>query len=121
MHDFRPDQAEPGVIMLEEGIASICHGEKQMVVTPLFSPSILGFMDGYGLFDDIPQQRHYVLFAETDLHGRWISHQAAVDMVRIHPHQLLLTHAQHHQPLRQDMRDMAPQVLLIQDINSSLV
>ena len=67
--------------MLEEGIASICHGEKQMVVTPLFSPSILGFMDGYGLFDDIPQKRHYVLFAETDLHGRWISHQAAVDIL----------------------------------------
>ncbi|HHH3455036.1 winged helix-turn-helix transcriptional regulator [Klebsiella variicola] len=80
-YDFRPDHAEPGVIMLEEGIASICHGEKQMVVTPLFSPSILGFMDGYGLFDDIPQQRHYVLFAETDLHGRWISHQAAVDIL----------------------------------------
>ncbi|SXD70205.1 Crp/Fnr family transcriptional regulator [Klebsiella variicola] len=67
--------------MLEEGIASICHGEKQMVVTPLFSPSILGFMDGYGLFDDIPQKRHYVLFAETDLRGRWISHQAAVDIL----------------------------------------
>ncbi len=80
-YHFRPDQADPGVIMLEEGMASICHGEKQMVVTPLFSPSILGFMNGYGLFDDIPHKRHYVLFAETDLRGRWISHQAAVDIL----------------------------------------
>lgn len=52
-----------------------------MVVTPLFSPSILGFMNGYGLFDDIPHKQHYVLFAETDLRGRWISHQAAVDIL----------------------------------------
>ncbi|WP_228299118.1 winged helix-turn-helix transcriptional regulator [Klebsiella pneumoniae] len=77
----KSDLFNKAVIMLEEGIASICHGEKQMVVTPLFSPSILGFMDGYGLFDDIPQKRHYVLFAETDLRGRWISHQAAVDIL----------------------------------------
>ncbi|MDT1879042.1 cytoplasmic protein, partial [Acinetobacter baumannii] len=37
--------------------------------------------DNYGVFNGLPDIRHSSLFAETDLSGRWIAHQAAVNIL----------------------------------------
>ncbi len=78
---FPPTQAESGLILLEEGIASLCHAENNMVISTIFAPSLLGLIDGYGVFNGIPEKHHCSLFAETDLRGRWIGHQAAVEIL----------------------------------------
>ena len=78
---FPPTQAESGLILLEEGIASLCHAENNMVISTIFSPSLLGLIDGYGVFNGIPEKHHCSLFAETDLRGHWIGHQAAVEIL----------------------------------------
>jgi hypothetical protein len=43
-------------------------------------PSLLGLIDGYGAFNGIPEKAT-VPFAETDLRGRWIGHQVAVEIL----------------------------------------
>ena len=78
---FPPTREESGIILIEEGIASVCHAEKSMVVSTIFAPSLLGLIDGYGVFNGIPEKHHCSLFAETDLRGRWIGHQAAVEIL----------------------------------------
>ena len=78
---FPPTQAESGLILLEEGIASLCHAENNMVISTIFAPSLLGLIDGYGVFNGIPEKHHCSLLAETDLRGRWIGHQAAVEIL----------------------------------------
>ena len=52
-----------------------------MVISTIFAPSLLGLIDGYGVFNGIPEKHHCSLFAETDLRGRWIGHQAAVEIL----------------------------------------
>jgi hypothetical protein len=49
---FPPTQEESGIILIEEGIASVCHAEN-MVVSTIFAPSLLGLIDGYGAFNGI--------------------------------------------------------------------
>lgn len=78
---FRRPEAESGLILLEEGIASLCHAENNMVISTIFAPSLLGLIDGYGVFNGIPEKHHCSLFAETDLRGRWIGHRAAVEIL----------------------------------------
>ncbi len=46
-----------------------------MVISTIFAPSLLGLIDGYGVFNGIPEKHHCSLFAETDLRGRWIGHR----------------------------------------------
>lgn len=52
-----------------------------MVISTIFAPSLLGLIDGYGVFNGIPEKHHCSLFAETDLRGRWIGHRAAVEIL----------------------------------------
>lgn len=52
-----------------------------MVVSTIFAPSLLGLIDGYGAFNGIPEKSHCSVFAETDLRGRWIGHQVAVEIL----------------------------------------
>ncbi|WP_281077383.1 winged helix-turn-helix transcriptional regulator [Klebsiella quasivariicola] len=80
-YHFPTTQSEAGLIILEEGVASLCYAEKKMVISTILPPSILGLIDGYGVFNGLPNKRHCSLFAETDLRGRWIRHQAAVDIL----------------------------------------
>ncbi|MBK3267120.1 cytoplasmic protein [Klebsiella pneumoniae] len=78
---FPPTREESGIILIEEGIASVCHAEKSMVVSTIFAPSLLGLIDGYGAFNGIPEKSHCSVFAETDLRGGWIGHQVAVEIL----------------------------------------
>lgn len=80
-YHFPLAQSESGFILLEEGVASVCFAENQLVISTILAPAILGLIDNYGVFDGLPDKRHCSLFAETDLSGRWIAHQAAVNIL----------------------------------------
>ncbi|MBR7326238.1 cytoplasmic protein, partial [Klebsiella pneumoniae] len=59
----------------------VCFAENQLVISTVLAPAILGLIDNYGVFNGLPDKRHCSLFAETDLSGRWIAHQAAVNIL----------------------------------------
>lgn len=80
-YHFPLAQSESGFILLEEGVASVCFAENQLVISTVLAPAILGLIDNYGVFNGLPDIRHSSLFAETDLSGRWIAHQAAVNIL----------------------------------------
>ncbi|EPY7205971.1 helix-turn-helix domain-containing protein [Klebsiella quasipneumoniae] len=80
-YHFPLAQSESGLILLEEGVASVCFAENQLVISTILAPAILGLIDNYGVFNGLPDKRHCSLFAETDLSGRWIAHQAAVNIL----------------------------------------
>lgn len=80
-YHFPLAQSESGFILLEEGVASVCFAENQLVISTVLAPAILGLIDNYGVFNGLPDKRHCSLFAETDLSGRWIAHQAAVNIL----------------------------------------
>lgn len=80
-YHFPLAQSESGFILLEEGVASVCFAEIQLVISTVLAPAILGLIDNYGVFNGLPDIRHSSLFAETDLSGRWIAHQAAVNIL----------------------------------------
>lgn len=80
-YHFPLAQSEFGFILLEEGVASVCFAENQLVISTILAPAILGLIDNYGVFNGLPDKRHCSLFAETDLSGRWIAHQAAVNIL----------------------------------------
>ena len=80
-YHFPLAQSESGFILLEEGVASVCFAENQLVISTILAPAILGLIDNYGVFNGLPDKRHCSLFAETDLSGRWIAHQAAVNIL----------------------------------------
>lgn len=80
-YHFPLAQSESGFILLEEGVASVCFAENQLVISTILAPAILGLIDNYGVFNGLPDIRHSSLFAETDLSGRWIAHQAAVNIL----------------------------------------
>ena len=80
-YHFPLAQSESGFILLEEGVASVCFAENQLVISTVLAPALLGLIDNYGVFNGLPDIRHSSLFAETDLSGRWIAHQAAVNIL----------------------------------------
>lgn len=80
-YHFPLAQSESGFILLEAGVASVCFAENQLVISTILAPAILGLIDNYGVFNGLPDKRHCSLFAETDLSGRWIAHQAAVNIL----------------------------------------
>ncbi|SNQ37182.1 putative DNA-binding transcriptional regulator [Klebsiella quasipneumoniae] len=80
-YHFPLAQSESGFILLEEGVASVCFAENQLVISTILAPAILGLIDNYGVFNGLPDKRHCSLFADTDLSGRWIAHQAAVNIL----------------------------------------
>ncbi len=80
-YHFPLAQSESGFILLEEGVASVCFAENQLVISTILAPAILGLIDNYGVFNGLPDKRHCSLFAETDLSGRWIAHQAAANIL----------------------------------------
>ena len=80
-YHFPLAQSESGFILLEKGVASVCFAENQLVISTVLAPAILGLIDNYGVFNGLPDKRHCSLFAETDLSGRWIAHQAAVNIL----------------------------------------
>lgn len=80
-YHFPLAQSESGFILLEEGVASVCFAENQLVISTILAPAILGLIDNYGVFNGLLDKRHCSLFAETDLSGRWIAHQAAVNIL----------------------------------------
>lgn len=67
-----PDRENSGIVLLEHGICSICHSGNNLFITSAFSPSILGLIDGYSVFYDVPFRPQHYLYGETLCHGKFV-------------------------------------------------
>lgn len=77
---FNQGKEQAGIIMLSEGIGSICHCENGMHISTLFSPSILGLVDGYSYFYDVPSRPKHYIHAETDCRCHFIKIDVFLDI-----------------------------------------
>jgi len=55
-----------GIVLLKEGIASLCHSENGMHISTYFSPSVLGLVDSYRAFYEISVLPQHYMLAEID-------------------------------------------------------
>ncbi|WP_333012601.1 helix-turn-helix domain-containing protein [Kluyvera sichuanensis] len=62
---FAPTRDDASIMLLNNGVCSVCHGESDLVKTTVFAPSVLGLIDGYGSFYDVPISPRQYIFAET--------------------------------------------------------
>lgn len=69
---LNPDRESAGIILLEHGICSVCHAGNDLFITSMFSPSILGLVDGYSIFYDVPARPRHYLYAETLCYGKFV-------------------------------------------------
>lgn len=53
------------IILLNEGCFSLYHKVTNLRITTLFSPSVVGLIDGYGLFYDVDNRPQHFIKAET--------------------------------------------------------
>ncbi len=65
-YQFSPDRERAGMVLFHEGIASLCHSENGLHMSTMFAPSVLGLVDGYSLFYDVPSRPQHYMYAETD-------------------------------------------------------
>lgn len=66
---FSEEKDKAGILMMTEGVCSMCHQEGDLHAATIFSPSVLGLISAYGLYYDVePRPRHYIC-AETSCHG----------------------------------------------------
>ncbi|POT60037.1 cytoplasmic protein [Citrobacter amalonaticus] len=72
VHQFSPDQENANIILLDKGIISICHSGSNLYMSTAFSPSVLGLIDGYGFYYNIPGRPQHYLYAETDCSGYFV-------------------------------------------------
>ncbi|MGT8857971.1 helix-turn-helix domain-containing protein [Enterobacter sp. 186315] len=79
-HYLSPDRENAGIILFEHGICSICHVGNDLFISSMFSPAILGLIDGYSVFYEVPSRPQHYLYAETLCYGKFV---ALNDFVRI--------------------------------------
>lgn len=48
--EFCDTENNANILLLLEGTGVVCHSENNMAITTLFSPSVLGLIDGYSTF-----------------------------------------------------------------------
>lgn len=99
-YTFSPDKERAGIVLLQEGIASICHSENGLHMSTLFAPSVLGLVDGYSLFYDVPSRPQHVMYAETDCKCSFVpidtflkladEHSLWHDLARVLAHRLMV-------------------------------
>nr|WP_221925170.1 winged helix-turn-helix transcriptional regulator [Enterobacter hormaechei] len=68
-----PSREEAGIILLENGICSICHSRNNLLITSAFSPSILGLIDGYSTYYEVPARPQHYLYGETHCRGKFVA------------------------------------------------
>lgn len=57
------------IMLLTKGTGTICHSENELVVTTIFSPSVLGLIDGYSKFYKVNIRLSHFFIAETYCSG----------------------------------------------------
>lgn len=60
--EFCDTENNAHIFLLREGTGVVCHDENNMAITTLFSPSVLGLIDGYSTFYDVEARpKHFFL------------------------------------------------------------
>ncbi|WP_330985362.1 MULTISPECIES: helix-turn-helix domain-containing protein [Enterobacterales] len=63
------NENESAIILMTDGIYSLCHAESDLYVATGFSPGVIGFIDGYGLYYNVERRPQHYIFAETECVG----------------------------------------------------
>lgn len=63
--EFCDTENNANILLLLEGTGVICHSENNMAITTVFSPSVLGLIDGYSTFHDVEARPRHFFSAET--------------------------------------------------------
>lgn len=102
-YQFSPDKENAGIILLANGIGSLCHTQNHLYISSAFAPSVLGLIDGYSLYYDVPARPQHYLYAETDCDGYFVALNTFVevadkqnlwhDVARILAHRLIVMSA----------------------------
>jgi len=97
---FSPDKERAGMVLFHEGIASLCHSENGLHMSTMFAPSVLGLVDGYSLFYDVPSRPQHYMYAETDCRCSFVpidtfieladEHNLWHDLARVLAHRLMV-------------------------------
>ncbi|MBZ7673760.1 winged helix-turn-helix transcriptional regulator [Klebsiella grimontii] len=98
--EFCDAENNANILLLSEGTGVVCHSENNMAITTLFSPSILGLIDGYSTFYDVEARPKHFFSAESHCYGRLVPLNSFVkimdeqnhwhDIARILAHRLLV-------------------------------
>lgn len=70
--DFDTNDGSKHIILLIEGTGTICHSENELVLSTIFSPSVLGLIDGYSHYYDINIRLSHFFVAETSCSGFFV-------------------------------------------------
>lgn len=71
-HDLSPDREHAEIMILLEGTGVICHCENSMAIATIFSPTILGLIDGYSTYYDVPARPRHFFCAESYCSGHMV-------------------------------------------------
>ncbi len=98
--EFCDTEDNANIFLLLEGTGVVCHSENNMAITMLFSPSVLGLIDGYSTFYDVEARPKHFFSAETSCSGQLVPLAKFVeimdeqnlwhDIARILAHRLLV-------------------------------
>lgn len=69
---FSEEKEKAGILMMTEGVCSVCHHEGDLYSATVFSPSVLGLFSAYGLYYDVEPSPRHCICAETSCHGYFI-------------------------------------------------
>ncbi|HEY2453852.1 MAG TPA: helix-turn-helix domain-containing protein [Scandinavium sp.] len=68
-HQLGNNKVTASIILLTDGFCSICNSEDDLYVYTLFPPSVVGLIDGYSTFNEIPTRPRHYIHAESDCYG----------------------------------------------------
>lgn len=60
-----PSREEAGILLLKDGVFSLCHTENDIISSTIFAPTVIGLVDAYGSFYDVPARPQHYVYAET--------------------------------------------------------
>lgn len=102
-YQFSPDRENAGIVLLSTGIGSVCHKENHLYISSAFAPTVLGLIDGYSLYYNVPARPQHYFYAETDCEGYFVPLNKFVeiadeqnlwhDVARILAHRLIVMSA----------------------------
>ncbi|MBF4180641.1 helix-turn-helix domain-containing protein [Lelliottia nimipressuralis] len=99
-YNFSQNLEMAGIVLLQEGIVSLCHTESGLHISTIFSPSVLGLVDGYSLFYGVESRPNHNIIAETECKCRCVPIETFLkvadelklwhDVARVLAHRLML-------------------------------
>jgi HD superfamily phosphohydrolase YqeK len=65
------DKSTAFIVLLNEGCCSVNHADNDQYIVTFFAPTVIGLLDGYGLYYDVPARPQHYIRAETNCSG-WV-------------------------------------------------